>query len=688
LSSEKVDCRRKSRGERRGGLRIALRLTACLVLTVNFIVAPGGRSEEVTVEAEAVPEAVKVHPTGSVTSIDTRDASEKVSDLGETLEQSAGVTVKRYGGLGSFSVVMLRGASPNQVKVFLDGVPLSGAAAGAVNLADLPLDSLERIDVYRGVAPLGFGGAPIGGVVNLVTRRTQKGWSAGGSASYGSFDTYKGDAFASVADEKFNAFAFYTHMQSRGDFEYPDDNATPYNEEDDEWVKRRNNDFYSHDFLAKGGWNATDSLEIFAANDFFQKDAGLPGIGAFRVEEARFAKLRNTSYLGMQYEVSKLNLRGLSYYTYMNEKYEDPLGEIGVGSQQNRYYTRIYGGNLLARYFFGRFAALAAFAEGKTEKYTERDLLNDRTGPEYVRDSFAGALQGEIYLAGDSLTLVPTIRAEHYANDYPASPLSIYGGPYPDRENTETVYSPHFGMRFQPWRSVTFTANAGKYYRIPSFVELFGDRGSIVGNPELEPESGVHADAGAGLMLKNKGPLDSLRLAYAFYYMEIEDIIVMIQNSQRTARPQNISKAEIFGHEIGMDLTAFDAVKMHVVYTHQSALDKSDASHLRDNPLPGRPRNELHLRGGLFRRKLGEVFYTFDYMDGNYLDRAGILEVPARRIHGAGITVRPLEGLSLTLEAKNLGDEQISDVLGYPLPGRSYYGTVRYVYHGASKAPE
>ncbi len=660
-----------------------------LIILMFFlsISVPVPAAEEVVVEGEAVPEAEKTHPTGSVTSIDTGDASERVSDVSEALEQSAGVTVKRYGGLGSFSVVMLRGASPNQVKVFLDGVPLSGAATGAVNLADLPLDSLERIDVYRGVAPLGFGGAPIGGVVNLVTRRTDKGWSAGASASYGSFDTYKGNVFGSVSDEKFNVFAFYTHMQSRGDFEYLDDNATPYNEEDDERVKRRNNYFYSHNFLAKGGWNATDKLEIFAANDFFHKDAGLPGIGAFRVEEARLTKLRNTSYLGMRYKASSAQIRALSYYTYKEEKYEDPLGEIGLGTQENRYFTRTYGGNLLARYFFNRYAALAAFTEGKTERYKQRDLLSDRTGPEYKRDTYTGALQGEMYLAKGRLTLVPTIRAEHYINDFPGSSLSIYGSPVPGEKTTETVYSPHFGVRFQPWRPITFTANAGKYYRIPSFVELFGDRGSVIGNPDLEPETGIHADAGAELVLKDKGPLDSLKLTYTFYYMEVDDIIVMIQNSQSTSISQNISKAEIFGHETGMDVVALDAIKMHAVYTHQSALDKSDVSYLRDKPLPGRPRNELHLRGGLFRKKLGEVFYTFDYMDGNYLDRAGILEVPARRIHGAGVTVRPLEGLSLTFEAKNLGDEQISDVLGYPLPGRSYYGTVKYVYQGEKNSP-
>ncbi len=637
------------------------------------------RSEEVRVEGEAVSEPEAAHPTGSVTVIDTESAMSRVSDVGEALEQSAGVTIKRYGGLGSFSMVMIRGSSPNQVSVFLDGVPLSGAATGVVNLADLPLDALERIEVYRGVAPLGFGGAPIGGVVNLVTLRAKRGWRYGGAASYGSFDTYKSDLFASAAFEKWNALVFYSHLQSEGDFEYLDDNATDYNLEDDRKTKRKNNDFMSETFLVKGGYKIAYRWEIFAADDFFHKDAGLPGLGAFTVEAAGISTLRNSSYLGAHYRGSMTEMRTLAYYTYIEEEYSDPLGEVGLGTQKNRYFTNTWGMNALGRIFFGKAAVLALFAEGKSENYAERDLLNDADEPTSERVTLTGATQAEFYLYNARLILVPTIRVEHYESDFPGRSSATYGLESGASNASDTLASPHFGLRITPSKTFFISANVGKYYRVPSFIELFGDRGSIVGNPELDVESGIHADAGVGLSFKKRDRLDRLQITSTFFYLHMEDIIVMVQNSQRTARAENISRAEIYGNELCIEAVWGGFIKSRAAYTLQDARDRSGISYMDGNSLPGRPRNELHTKTALFRKKLGEVFYTFDYIDGNFLDRSGLMEVPARQLHGAGITYTPIKGLSLTFEVKNIGDEQVSDVLGYPLPGRSFFGTVKYV---------
>ena len=661
----------------------------CLVAWAFFIpvniFALYAWAEEVTVEGEAVPEPESVHATGSVTTIDTQSAISRVSDVGEALEESAGATVRRYGGLGSYSVVMIRGTSPNQVAVFLDGVPLSGAATGAVNLADLPLDALDHIEMYRGVAPLGFGGAPIGGVINLVTRNAQKGWSAGASGSYGSFETYKSDVFGSAAYEKWNALLFYSHMQSEGNFEYLDDNGTPYNKEDDRMVRRQNNDFTSDDFLAKGGWKPAARWEIYAANEFFNKDSSLPGVGSFRVEEASLSTLRNTFYIGAHYLGAKTELRSLAYYTYIEEEYRDPKGEIGVGIQENRYYTNSWGANSLGRVFFGNRATVSLFAEGKNENYHERDLLQDSTRPKNSRLTFTGAAQGEFYFLDAAVIIVPTLRLEHYHSDFGESSSVANSLPAKEASASETLFSPHFGVRVTPWKPLSLTANVGQYYRLPSFVELFGDRGSVMGNSDLKVESGIHADSGAELSIKNRDWLNLLSASYAFFYLDVDDIIVMVQNSQRTAMAENISRARIYGHELGVEFVAAGFFKLHAVYTFEIARDRSGISYLNDNPLPGRPQNELSIRPALFRKRWGEIFYTFDYMDGNYLDRAGRLEVPARRIHGAGITVIPVEDLSVTFEAKNIGNDRVIDVLGYPLPGRSYFGTIKYVYSSKPK---
>lgn len=63
------------------------------------------------------------------------------------------------------------GSSADQVSIYLDGILLNTASSGAVNLADLPLDNVEKIEVYRGTSPAKFAASGIGGVVNIVTKK-------------------------------------------------------------------------------------------------------------------------------------------------------------------------------------------------------------------------------------------------------------------------------------------------------------------------------------------------------------------------------------------------------------------------------------------------------------------------------------------------------------------------------------
>ncbi|MFY0541656.1 TonB-dependent receptor [Nannocystis pusilla] len=87
--------------------------------------------------------------------------------LPEILARSAGATVRSLGGLGQYSALSLRGSSAQQVALFLDGVPLSAGSGGVVNLADLPLDALGAVTIYRGLVPIAYGGAALGGAVDL-----------------------------------------------------------------------------------------------------------------------------------------------------------------------------------------------------------------------------------------------------------------------------------------------------------------------------------------------------------------------------------------------------------------------------------------------------------------------------------------------------------------------------------------
>ena len=109
---------------------------------------------EVHVEERRLSEAERRLPTAYTSELRPGARGAALDLLPELMSQLPGVHVQQYGGLGAFSVVSLRGAAPGQVGVFLDGMPLTSAARGVVSLADLPITAVEKIEVYRGSAPV------------------------------------------------------------------------------------------------------------------------------------------------------------------------------------------------------------------------------------------------------------------------------------------------------------------------------------------------------------------------------------------------------------------------------------------------------------------------------------------------------------------------------------------------------
>ena len=119
----------------------------------------------------------------------------------------------------------IRGAPAGQVRVLLDGVALGRASDSVVNLADLPAELVDRIEVYRGFAPAGLSPSSAAGVVNVVTKDPAKP-TAGVAAGGGSFGTARANAMGAGPLAGGNASAFASWRRTDGDFDYRDDNGT------------------------------------------------------------------------------------------------------------------------------------------------------------------------------------------------------------------------------------------------------------------------------------------------------------------------------------------------------------------------------------------------------------------------------------------------------------------------------
>ncbi len=72
------------------------------------------------------------------------------------------------------SALMLNGLSGNYIKIMIDGVPVVGRLNGNIDLSQINLSDVERIEVIEGPVAVAYGSNALGGVINIITKKTQK----------------------------------------------------------------------------------------------------------------------------------------------------------------------------------------------------------------------------------------------------------------------------------------------------------------------------------------------------------------------------------------------------------------------------------------------------------------------------------------------------------------------------------
>lgn len=642
-------------------------------------------TEEIVVRSNKESEAQQTAPTAFVTSIDTEQHAEELETVTDALAETIGVQVRRYGGLGAFSTVSIRGSSSNQVQIYLDGIPMSRARNETVNLADLPIDSLERIDVYRGTVPLAFGAAAIGGVVNLVTRPPSPEAEASGSASYGSFDTRKVVGSYSQQVHGISVLSHTTYLGSEGDFPYF--NGSINGGEESAHQKRENNAFNSVSNLLKATcdtpWRGL--LELTA--DSFFKEEGVPGPGDRQWSNPSFREWRSTSYLRWsQFGLvgGDIDSQATLFGTYLDEQFKDPDRETGGGQQNRDDVTTQVGGNLTGTWRIFPLAAVSWFGEASNEQFDGHDdgrKADRENDPTQTRTRITLGIQDVTELF-DRLTIVPTLRYEYLEDE--GSEFSRLGMPTGPIRTEHNLLNPAIGaeLRLFDWWQVR--GNLAETKRPASFGELYGHRGAVQGNPDLKPEKGITRDIGF-LMQGSPFPwLSRARLEYAYFNNDIDDIIVLDRiPGPNPIRAKNLASARVRGHEVGLALTAFDDFQFDANYTWQDAENRDPNPNYVGKRLPGRPEDELYTRVQ-WSQPRGHVYYEINAIGKSYptVDNYARFGIDSRLIHTAGIKLIVRDWLSVSFEARNLGNDQAEDVYNYPLPGRSFFGTIEVGYGG------
>ncbi|MHC4214937.1 MAG: TonB-dependent receptor domain-containing protein, partial [Planctomycetota bacterium] len=167
-------------------------------------------------------------------------------------------------------------------------------------------------------------------------------------------------------------------------------------------------------------------------------------------------------------------------------------------------------------------------------------------------------------------------------------------------------------------------------------------------------------------------------IAGTYFEHRTKNLIQFLRSSQSTAQARNLASATIRGFEIeGGSLIKVNDLSLNLDcnYTFQWAKDTSGRAGFDGKFLPGRPRHQIHAGLQLSYRWM-RFFTDFDFIGDNFLDSFNALKVSHRSLLGMGFSITPWKWIRAGFEVKNVLDQQIEDVVGFPVPGRLFFGKV------------
>lgn len=450
----------------------------------------------ITVEAVRPNWEKKLSP-GQVSVIYPEKFEGEQKDLPALLERVPGMFVQRVSGDGHYTVARVRGSTGAQVNVYVDGVLMNLNGDSAVNLSTIPVDNVERVEVYRGYVPARFSGSPLGGVINIVTKKPDK---IGGSISQGvkSYGGYTGNyqVIAPLGDG--SLMATYQRDIWDGDFLFnntPDREHHSYGD-----FRRRSNGYQNENGMVK--WQ-DDNWMVKAAWKQQQEELpgsvsrlGNPGSEAYNYEDYRrgFYDAAQTIdqkefQIGRRDTVGNLDWGWKLYYLDSQKSYRN-VGLLRQGYTEGNFasypgllwsdfHSKKWGGNLNTALKMGSshlvemnfdYSHETMNADGSNWKSFDDSMthLNRKFINEYKIQEYHLTLQDTITLnQGGDFKLTPVLRADRVVMDTMAD------------NDKKWRYSGAAALQKQLNQNWSLKTSWGTYNRHPNFYELFGDGATI-----------------------------------------------------------------------------------------------------------------------------------------------------------------------------------------------------------------
>lgn len=694
---------------------------------MNVVISPQATElDEVVVVSNGVTRLKR--SAFNAVALDTKALQNSTQNLSEALAQAPGMKIRESGGVGSDMQLMMDGFTGKHIKIFIDGVPQEGVGS-SFGLNNIPVNYAERIEVYKGVVPVGFGTDAIGGVINIITKKNRDKWFLDASYSYGSFNTHKsyvnfGQTFRSGLTYEINVFQNYSDNNYYVDTPVKDFTTGAINKKKIEHVKRFHDTYHNEAVIGKIGFvdkKWADRLMFGFTYSHMYKDIQT-GVRQEVVFGGKYRKgysiMPSLDYrkrdffvrgldlvLTANYNKNMTNNVDTSSYEYNWRGEMRPLRMPGEQSYQNtRSDNNNWNGTLTANYRIGKAHTFTFNHVINAFRRSNQSLLNE--------DSEANAIPKETRknISGLSYRLMPT---EHwnlsvfgkYYNQFIAGPVATSSAQDDYIRTTNSVSAMGYGAAgtYFILKSLQAKLSYEKAYRLPTNEEMFGDEDLETGDISLKPENSDNVNL--NLSYNETFGKHSVYVEGGLIYRNTKDYIQRnisdLSGGKYGATYVNHGRVETKGYNISVRYGFANWVSVGGNFTQMNVRDnvKTVTSGTNQESLtygarmPNLPYQFANSDVTFYWRNLWKkgntLSVTYDnlYMHSFplYSEAVGSeseFVVPTQFSHNLTLSYGIQNGrYNISFECRNLTNEKLYDNFSLQKAGRAFYGKVR-VYFG------
>ena len=692
-------------------------------IKMNVMIAPSVTElDEVVVVSNGVSR-VKRSAFNAI-AVDTKEFQNSTRNLSDALAKAPGMKLRESGGVGSDMQLMLDGFSGKHVKIFIDGVPQEGVGS-SFGLNNIPVNFADRIEVYKGVVPVGFGTDAIGGVINIVTNKKKRHWFLDGSYSYGSFHTHKsyvnfGQTFKNGFTYEINAFQNYSDNDYQVDAPVEDFETGRIDKDKKVRVKRFNDTYHNEAVIGKMGivdkkWADRLMLGFTYSHMYKEIQTGV------RQEIVYGEKHRKGHSLmpSLEYNKRGLFIKGLDVALTANYnknattnidtasyKY-NWLGDrklMNSPGEQSNQYSRAdnnnWNGTLTVNYRLAKIHMLTFNHVLNTFRRSNTSLLAK------VESEDAIAKETHKNISGLSYRLMPSDHWNlsvfgKYYRLYVAGPMATTTNQDDYVRTTRNMNSIGYGVAGTYFILPGLQAKLSyeKAYRLPTIEEMFGDEDLEMGDISIKPESSDNLNF--NLSYNRTFGRHSVYMEGGVIYRNTKDYIQRniadLSGGKYAAKYINYGKVLTKGYTVSARYGFGNWVSVGGNFTKMDVRDnmKTSISSSAENlaykeRMPNLPYMFADSDVTFYWRDLGkkgnlltvsydnQYLHSFTYYSSRIGSNKGDYVVPSQFSHNLSLSYSLQKGrYNVSLECRNFTDEKLYDNFSLQKAGRAFYGKLR-----------